>query len=66
MVFALAGLAYVRYVLPRFNDAVGFPAWHESRWAKRWNYAIPLGLLSLGAVATLVGLIGWAAGWTFG
>jgi hypothetical protein len=59
-------IAYVHYVLPRFNRALGFPPWHEGKWAKRWNYGLPLILSALAVSAILVGLVGWAAGWRFG
>ncbi len=64
--FGLIGLAYVRFVLPRLNRAMGFPAWHEGRWARRWNYGIAPAVTAVGALTIVVGLIAAAAGWSFG
>ncbi len=64
--FGLTGLAYVHYLLPRLNRAIGFPRWHEGRWARRWNYGIALAVTAAGALTIVVGLVAAAAGWSFG
>lgn len=65
LLFGVGGLLYVRFALPKLNHSVGLPAWHEGRWAKRWNYGLPLVLCVIGAVVTVIGLVAWAAGWPF-
>jgi hypothetical protein len=66
LVFSLVGLLYVHFLLPWINGAIGFPAWHEAKWAKRWNYGILLALCAIGGAVTIVGLAAWAARRTFG
>lgn len=66
LLFALVGLLYVHYLVPRLNRAIGFPAWHEVKWVKRLNYGGLFLVGGIGSVVTVVGLIAWAAGWSFG
>lgn len=50
-------LAYVHFVLPRFNRLLGFSPWHEGRWARRWNYGVPLPFILIGGGMMIVGMV---------
>lgn len=65
LAFSAVGLLYVRFLVPRLNDAMRFPAWRKAAQARRLSYGLFLSLAVFGTALTAAGLIGWAAGWTF-
>ena len=50
-------LAYVHFVLPRFNRLLGFPPWHEGKWARRWNYGVPMPFILIGTGMAIIGTV---------
>ena len=54
--FGALMLAYVHFVLPRFR-LLGFSPWHEGKWARQWNYGVPLPFIFIGVGMLIVGIV---------
>jgi hypothetical protein len=65
LVFSLLMLAHVHWLVPRMYRWFGKENWTTRRWMRRWNYGVPIVLGAIALATTLVGVVSWAAGWTY-